>query len=162
MPQMQVEEQLADVIQNNIVAVTIIKSRIIRTMSGRGSIDDIVVDNYRNELKDFYQALPPELAIGYVFNIDRSAPSRANIFYLHLFYLSAMQLLYRRVLLDTNQSKQCDSAKAAIKEGLMASRMAARVLSLMQLEGAIVQICWLCMYASLFKKSSIVHRASES
>jgi hypothetical protein len=139
------EKDLADDIQAEIMKVTVIKSRIIRTMAGGVSLHHFPIDKFRRELRELHQAMPSEIAIGRVFDDQRPSPLRANTFYLHLFYLSAMQLLHRRVILHTEESRQSSSAKEAIREGLVAAKMAARVLSLMRLEGTIVQICWLCM-----------------
>ena len=134
-----------DIIQGQLVKVTIIKATIIRTMDDDGLVDDTAVDKFRQALRSFYEELPSTMAIGTASNVQWPAPLRPNIFYLHLFYLSAMQLLHRRVMANKDRFSHSQTAKAAVREGLMAAKKTARILALMRLEGAIVQLCWLCM-----------------
>src|ERR1700749_5143016 len=121
------------------------KASIIRTMEDDGLADNATIDRFRQAQRSFYKELPSTIAISTVFNVQRPAPLRPNIFYLHLFYLSAMQLLQRCVMANQCRFAQSQTAKAAVKEGLMASKTTARILALMRQEGAIVQLCWLCM-----------------
>lgn len=146
--QVSADGNLSEIIQNEIYKVTAIKAGLIQFKPADSYFDGFTIDNFRQELKDFHQALPSNVSIGILFDAQHASPLRANIFYLHLFYLSAMQLLHRRVISNPEQARMSLSATAAISEGQAAARVAARLLSLMRLEGAIVQLCWLCMFVT--------------
>ena len=134
-----------DSIQGQLVKVTIIKAAIIRATDDNDLTDDATIDRFRHALSVFYEQLPATMAISSIFNVQRPAPLRPNIFYLHLFYLSALQLLHRRIMASHGKYTQSQTAQMAVREGLIAAKTTARILALMRLEGAIVQLCWMCM-----------------
>jgi hypothetical protein len=133
-----------EIIQRELVKIAMIKVKIIRIMATDDLVSDAAIGELRNDLSDFHQKLPAWMRIGSVFDSQRPTPLRRIIFYLHLFFLSAMQLLHRRVMCHPVCFEQSQHAKAAAREGLMAAKMASRVLSLMCLEGTFVQNCWMC------------------
>ena len=133
-----------DIIQRELVKVTIIKAEIIRMTHDENLTDNAVINKFREQLRSFYKQLPQIMSVGSVLDPQKAAPLRPNIYYLHLFYLSAMELIHRRVMANPAKAKESEPAKAAVREGLLAAKMAARIFALMRLEGAIVQICWMC------------------
>jgi hypothetical protein len=79
------------------------------------------------------------------------ATFRPVIFYVHLFYLSAMMLLSRRLIIAyipldaAGRVRLPPEARRAVEEGYQAAETNASVMSLMLQEGKVVQVCWLCM-----------------
>jgi hypothetical protein len=78
---------------------------------------------------------------------QQTTPLRQVIMYFHLFYLSAMQLLHRRTMVNAKHpnSSGRGCTKTGVRDGLMAAKMVARMFALMKQEGYIGQFCWMCM-----------------
>lgn len=136
-----VEEQ--DIIQQELVKVTIIKAKIIRAIPVDGAANDYVIDNFRKELNEIREGLPDWMTMGALISDRQTTPLRRVIMYFHLFFLSAMQLLYRRAMADPMHLNP--GIKNGVRDDLMAAKMVARMLALMNQEGYIGQFCWMCM-----------------
>jgi hypothetical protein len=139
-----------DIVQRELVKVTIIKSRIIRAIPKDGAMSDFVIDSFRQELNAITKGLVDWMTLGALLNSKKPTPLRRIIMYFHMFFLSAMMLLHRRALADLTSLPAVRTAnkKIAVREGLMAAKLAARILALMRQEDCIVQLCWLCIYSS--------------
>ncbi|KAF2095964.1 hypothetical protein NA57DRAFT_59027 [Rhizodiscina lignyota] len=140
-------------IQQELLKVTVMKAKIVRVMASSVPITDPSVGAIRKELKTIHQELPQWLALSSVMDVDmrQDTPFRRLICYLHLFFLSAMMLVHRRVMAhpqDVSSSAGNEHIRAAARDGIMAAKMAARILSMMRDEGAIVQLCWMCIFSS--------------
>jgi hypothetical protein len=144
-----------DIIQQELVKVTITKARIIRAIPDDGGpVDEAVIENFRRDLNEMTERLPEWMTMGALISGRESTPMRRFVMYFHLFFLSAMQLLYRRAITNaTNQSSQSGqlALRTGIRDDLMAAKMVARMLSLMNQEGYIGQFCWMCMCVSAIR-----------
>lgn len=144
-----------DTIRQECVKVTVLKATMIHHLpiAGAPVTEDIVAD-LRGRLSDFHVRLPPLMSLGRIVEYRPDDPVthiRPLLFYAHLFYLSAMMLLARRLIMVHVDAQAIGPPAAtthtsqAIEEGYIAAQMSVRILSLMLSEGRIVQICWLCM-----------------
>jgi hypothetical protein len=139
-----------DIIQRELVKVTIIKSRIVRAIPKDGAMSDFVIDSFRQELNAITKGLADWMTLGALLTSKKPTPLRRIIMYFHLFFLSAMMLLHRRAMVvPTNPpATRTANVEIAVREGLMAAKLAAKILALMREEGSVVQLCWLCIYSS--------------
>jgi len=139
-----------DIIQRELVKVTIIKSRIIRAIPKDGAMSDFVIDSFRQELNAITKGLADWMTLGALLTSKKPTPLRRIIMYFHLFFLSAMMLLYRRAMVVPTNPPATRTANItiAVREGLIAAKLAAKILALMRKEGTVVQLCWLCIYSS--------------
>jgi hypothetical protein len=136
-----------DIIQMEIAKISRIKSRILQQIIKGSETLETDIEGLRSDLKVFHKALPEWIRLASLLDPARSTPLRRIILYLHLFYLSAMQLLHRKIMTrqaDVN-SLHRENARGAVREGLMAAKMSAKILALIGKEGSMVQSCWLCM-----------------
>jgi hypothetical protein len=141
-------------IRHECVKVTIIKACTLHRIPKTAPVPESIIVHFRAELSAFYAQLPDWMSLGNLLS-DGENPLlvqfRPVIFYVHLFHLSAMMLLSRRlviayVALDATGKVQLpEEARAAIQEGFQAARTNARLMDTMMAEGKIVQVCWLCM-----------------
>lgn len=139
-------------IQQEITKITTIKANIVRSMSDTSNIVDATVGHLREELRAFHQQLPSWMAITGIPQVQVATSSRQLIYYLHLFYLSAMTLLHCRIMAardSLHPSTESQHAKAAIRDGLVAAKINARILGMIHKDGSIIELWWMCMSASL-------------
>lgn len=137
-------------VQTEMVKITIMKAKIIRTIYDERVVNDNVIAGFRSELRVIHNKIPEWMSMKVLTVEKKIFPLRKVVMYVHLFYLSAMQLLHRRVMKDftihgTVANHGRDSARQAVVEGVIAAKMAAKFLGVMSSEGSLVQICWLCM-----------------
>jgi len=149
-----VEAPPADMIRRECVKVSIIKAFMLHQIPKNAPVLEAKVSDFRTQLSTFHSQLADWMSLGQLFSEEPSvfqAQFRPVIFYIHLFYLSAMMLLSRRLVIAyvalgaTGQILLPTEARLAIQEGFMAAQTNARVMELMLSEGKVVQVCWLCM-----------------
>jgi hypothetical protein len=138
------------IVQTEMVKITVMKAKIIRRIHDNSVVDDGVIAEFRGELRGIHNDIPDWMSMKVLTDEKRSFPLRRVVMYVHLFYLSAMQLLHRRVMKDvtihqTSAHNGRESARQAVIEGVIAAKMAAKILGLMTSEGTIDTLCWLCM-----------------
>ena len=152
-----------DIVQRELVKVTIIKSRIIRAIPKEGAMSDFIIESFQQELKTITKGLPGWMTLGALLTSRKPTPMRRIIMYFHLFFLSAMMLLHRRAMEIPTSSlaARTENTTKAVQEGLMAAKLAARILALMRQEGSIVQLCWLCIYSSYTAGIIVLQAAAQ-
>jgi hypothetical protein len=143
-----------DMIRRECVKVTIIKAETLHRIPKVGPVPEHIVSYFHTRLQVFHNQLPGWMSLApSIPNEDNNLMTqfRPAIFYVHLFYLSAMMLLARRlvvahVALDaTGKVALPSAAHRAIKDGFVAAQTNAQVLQSMLGECKVVQVCWLCM-----------------
>jgi hypothetical protein len=141
-------------IRRECVKVTIIKAWTLHRIPKTAPVPEILIADFRTELSAFHAQLPDWMSLGHLIAKKDSTPLdqfRPVIFYIHMFYLSAMMLLSRRLVIAyvssnaTGKVQLPKEARMAIQEGFQAAKTNARVMDAMLSEGKIVQLCWLCM-----------------
>ncbi|CAN9110090.1 unnamed protein product [Alternaria alternata] len=160
-----------DMIRRECVKVSIIKASLLRRLPTKAPVLEGTILEYRVRLSRFHARLPDWMSIASLLggeNTELMATFRPVIYYVHLFYLSAMMLLSRRLIiayipLDAIGSVTLPSeAQRAIEEGYQAAETNASVMDLMLQEGKVVQVCWLCIYTSYTAGIMIAHKASQN
>jgi hypothetical protein len=143
-----------DMIRRECVKVSIIKAALLRRMPADSPVPEAITLDFRTQLSKFHADLPPWMGIASLVSGDDGelmTQFRPVIFYVHLFYLSAMMLLARRLVIayipvDTvGRAHLPPEAQRAVEEGYQAAQTNASVMNLMLQEGKVVQVCWLCM-----------------
>jgi hypothetical protein len=141
-------------IRRECVKVTIIKAWTLHRIPVTAPIPEDTISDFRTQLSTFHSQLPEWMSLGWLIASKESplmVQFRPLIFYVHLFYLSAMMLLSRRLVIAyispdmTGKIQLPTEAHMAINEGFLAAHTNAKVLDAMLSEGKIVQVCWLCM-----------------
>jgi hypothetical protein len=143
-----------DMIRQECVKVSIIKAEMLHRIPKNVPAVQDVVTEFRTRLSTFHSRLPDWMSLSHM---PAAGPNelmtqfRPVIFYVHLFYLSAMMLLSRRLViayisLDTvGKVSLPPEARQAIEDGFVAAQTNASVMEMMLSEGKVVQVCWLCM-----------------
>jgi hypothetical protein len=147
-----------DMIRRECVKVSIIKAEMLHRIPKTAPVPREIVLSFHTRLQTFHDQLPSWMSLAQLIAnepSERMTQLRPVIFYVHLFYLSAMMLLSRRLViayvsLDANGEVFLPTeARRAIHDGFEAAKSNAQVMALMVSEGKVVQVCWLCMYVSV-------------
>ncbi|KAE8848976.1 hypothetical protein HRS9122_02992 [Pyrenophora teres f. teres] len=159
-----------DMIRRECIKVSIIKAALLHRLPTRAPVPEVVTLDFRTQLSRFHAQLPEWMTAAKLLGNTGSGlmtTFRPVIFYVHLFYLSAMMLLARRLIiahipLDVLGKVDLPSeAQRAIEEGYHAAQMNASVMNIMLQEGKVVQVCWLCIYTAYTAGVMIAHKATQ-
>ena len=141
-------------IRRECVKVSIIKAALLHRLQTNAPVPEAPTLDFCARLSKFHAQLPEWMTAAKLLGGDDGelmSMFRPVIYYVHLFYLSAMMLLSRRLIiayipLDVVGAVDLPpEARRAIEEGYQAAQMNASVMNLMLQEGKVVQVCWLCM-----------------
>jgi hypothetical protein len=129
--------------------ISIKKGIILRTIGPHAS--NTTIQMLRDDLSSFREEIPNGMTLNHLL-LSTELPSdlRRNVFYMHLFYMSAYMLIYRLILRHgISHANSGDvgppEAHKAAGDGLMAAKHSARILHLLRSRSAILRICWLSM-----------------
>lgn len=134
----------------SLLKAGILKNRLAYKDITTGGMDGII-----KQLEDWYGKLPSDMQLTNLGNFNISPHARWSIYHIHLLYLGAFILVYRRLaaqtirsikagdesLLDTNNS----TVIKLVKLGVEAGRDSARILGLLYADRGIFKRCWLVM-----------------
>ncbi|KAF2828201.1 hypothetical protein CC86DRAFT_320848 [Ophiobolus disseminans] len=146
-----------DMIMRECVKVSIIKALMLHQIPNTSPVPEAKVADFRIQLSTFHSQLADWMSLGQLLSNDPDSlhyQFQPIIFYIHMFYLSAMMLLSRRLVIAyvsqnaTGKVMLPPEARLAIQEGFAAAQTNARVMDLMLSEGKVVQVCWLCIFTS--------------
>jgi hypothetical protein len=141
-----------DMIRRECVKVSIIKAEMLHRIPKIAPVPRDVVLSFHTRLQTFHNQLPAWMSLSQLLAhepSERMTQLRPVIFYVHLFYLSAMMLLSRRLVIAyvasdaTGKVSLPTEAHRAIEDGFEAAQSNAQVMALMVAEGKLVQVCWL-------------------
>jgi hypothetical protein len=136
------------------VKVSIIKAALLHRMPADTPVPEAVTLDFRTQLSRFHAKLPTWMGVASLVGDNDGElirQFRPVIFYVHLFYLSAMMLLARRLTIAyipvdiVGRADLPPEAQRAVEEGYQAAQTNASIMNLMLQEGKVVQVCWLCM-----------------
>jgi hypothetical protein len=156
LPDVQSNEKMLpeDILQANMLKICAIKARIFHAFGGRGHTKASELRALQEELQAFHSELPGWMTMDQLLAAESNESLRSIIFYVHLFYLSATMLLHRKLLSKLVSVEEQspvpinnvpEHIQQGIADGLLAAKTAARLFNLLQADGNIAQICWLCM-----------------
>jgi hypothetical protein len=141
-------------IRRECVKVSIIKAEMLHKVSKTSPVPEYIVSEFQERLQTFHIKLPEWMGFHQLIvneQIEFMNEFRPVIYYVHLFYLSAMMLLSRRlsiayIALDASGNVTLPpNAHRAIRDGFVAAQQNAVIMESMLTEGKVVQVCWLCM-----------------
>ena len=116
------------------------------------------VESIVRDLQDWYDRLAPELRLERMGEVDMPLEARCSLFHVHLLYLGAIMLLYRRVASQYLQFWNIEPEQETLpgvhrdriaeysERALLAATNSARILKLSLDEGGVFKRCWLVMF----------------
>jgi hypothetical protein len=140
---------MIDVLQQNLAKITLLKASILRAAACFRTLPPAVLTQLCTDLESWRLNLPDFMRLeALVISSDISPDRRRLIFYMHLFYMSAIMLKARAVLARQGVVASyfmIPERRAAVSEGIYAARNSARLLGLIYDENAVVKNCWVTM-----------------
>jgi hypothetical protein len=141
-------------IRRECVKLSIIKAEMLLTIPKTAPVSEEIVFKLQSRLQVFHDELPDWMGFHPLITNEQSDLMnrlRPVIYYVHLFFLSALMLLSRRliiayVVLDaTGRISLPSDSYQAIRDGFVAAQQIASIIEFMLSEGKVVQMCWLYM-----------------
>lgn len=159
-----------DIIRRECVKVSIIKAEMLHRIAKTVPVPEGSVTDFLHRLEQFHGQLPDWMTLRQLIANEESelmTQFRPVIFYVHLFYLSAIMLLSRRLVIaympldSIGTVSVLAEAQRAIRDGFVAAQTIAWVMESMLAEGKVVQVCWLCIFTSYTAGVMVAYEAAQ-
>jgi len=137
--------------------ITLLKSQILRMHLAFKEVAAPTVQSIMLELQNWYDQLPDAMRLHSASEADLPVEVARSIFYVHLLYLGAIMLVYRRVVTQYIRSladrgdhdilpNPLDAIVSAVSnDGVTAAATSARILRYLLESSGIFKRCWLIM-----------------
>jgi hypothetical protein len=147
-------------VQTELAKICILKANILRMQLAFRNLTILSIEAIIRDLQRWYDDLPVQLQIGYAGREDLPVETRRSILHVHLLYLGAIMLLYRRIASNFAMSytaRKDDNlhykpmAKLLHSHGtetVLAAHSSARILKILLDDGSVFKRCWLVMWVS--------------
>lgn len=150
LPDCTEQNVVIDMLQQSMARITVIKANILRTVACFRVLSPATLRRMQEDLDSWRSNLPPYMRLEALVKPAEVTPDqRRVIFYMHLFYMSALILKARALLSNQRVAASLSTyhpeVNAAIVDGLHAARNSARLLRTIYIENAVVKNCWLTM-----------------
>lgn len=137
--------------------ICLLKAEILRMHLVFKSLTEPAMQAIRRDLQDWYEELPESMRIGVTTHESLPVGTRRAIMYLHLLYLGAIMLLYRRVATQflesfaigvPSSSLHMQPSEAFVHhsaDAVQAASTSARIVKRLLEDDGIFKHCWLVM-----------------
>jgi hypothetical protein len=134
--------------------ISMLKADILRMHLAFKDLTDLALESIMADLQEWYHRLPPSMSLATLGESTLPDAVRRSIYYVHLLYLGAIMLLYRRVASQFNRTKVADDKRGKrfeqlmlnhAEEGVLAAKTSSRVLNLLLGQVGCFKRCWVIM-----------------
>jgi hypothetical protein len=148
------------VVQTELAKICILKADILRMQLAHEDLTAQSIETVIADLQRWYAELPEVLRIGYAGREDLNTETRRSILQIHLLYLGASMLLYRRIAskfampycVRKDDDVRYETMEKLLNrhstETVMAAHASARILKLLLDDNGVFKRCWLVMWVS--------------
>ncbi|KAI0865038.1 hypothetical protein F4860DRAFT_510195 [Xylaria cubensis] len=169
--QLQIENQgnISEVVQTEMTKIAFIQAKILHMNLAFKYLAIEPLNSMIQDLQDWYHKLPPQMQLQSLSEQDIPVEARRSTYHVHLLYLGAHMLLFRRIVAEHVQTRQPDtnvsplwhpSSDLLSRQGpnaLLAANSSARVVKLLLDEKGVFQRCWLIIFQSYTSCIIIMH-----
>jgi len=92
------EHAFEDIVQMNLAKIGVIKANILYKFGLFREMTLLSLESFMNELRDWYTALPTDMALSSIAKPSMSVSLKSTILFAHLLYLGAIMLIYRCII----------------------------------------------------------------
>ena len=155
LPASCLEADFVIVVQTELAKICLIKADILRMHLAFKELTLLSIDPIRKDIQGWYQDMPCEMRLDYAGRADLPLETRRSILYVHLLYLGAIMLLYRRLASQLIRSLYVEKDRDILKnpmgellnthcnEGVLAACSSARILKIMLEDECVYKRCWI-------------------
>lgn len=137
--------------------ICLLKAEILRMHLVFKDLTSPAVHSIKRDLQAWYEELPENLQLEKTAHENVAIGTRRSILHLHMLYLGAIMLLYRRVATQFLQSYAIggqnslhmhprDAFVQQSAEAILAASTSARIVKLLLEDDGVFKHCWLVMY----------------
>ncbi|KAL0260079.1 hypothetical protein SLS55_005824 [Diplodia seriata] len=168
-------QDAAEFFRTEFTKISILKAKILNT-AATPDLSQRTIDDIRHDLQRWYDSLPPQWGLARNLQTDTDhSPTRITTSYLHLLHLGAIMLLHRRIVSNHRRLMRTQEADdpgrapleaniqgsaaelLAVRDGVTAARLSARLLALIMAEGGITRHCWICIFQSYMSCCTLLY-----
>ncbi|KAK0720194.1 hypothetical protein B0H67DRAFT_178870 [Lasiosphaeris hirsuta] len=166
--------EIGEIVQAEMTKICMLKAEVLRMHLASKELTNTGIDCVMNALQDWHGRLPQQMHLSNLGRQDLTDQVRRSIFHVHLLYLGAIILLYRRVACQFVQSynlggqldnSTADKSRARLldhaEKGIIAARHSARILGLLLAERGIFRRCWLVIFQSHTACVALLHSVAQ-
>ncbi|KAK0652714.1 hypothetical protein B0T16DRAFT_104773 [Cercophora newfieldiana] len=166
---------IGEIAQAEMTKISLLQAQVLRAHLALKVLTNEALESALQVLQAWHETLPPQLLLTNLAQADLDAQDRRTLFYVHLLYLGAIILVYRRIIsqavqdsqavgnVDKNTSRQpVDNALLSYADnGMFAAKYTARILGLLLAEQGIIQRCWLVIFQAHTSCIVILHTVAQ-
>ncbi|KAK0739462.1 hypothetical protein B0T21DRAFT_382490 [Apiosordaria backusii] len=164
-------KEIGEIVQAEMTKISLLKAGILKNRLAFKEITAGGMDGIIKELEEWHLRLPPQMQLLNLGKFNTPAGVRWSIYHVHLLYLGAFMLVYRRLaaqcirfyksgdegLLDTRNL----TVIKLVKQGVEAGRDSARILGLLFNDRGIFKRCWLVIFQCHTSCVVILHSVAQ-
>ncbi|KAK4171206.1 hypothetical protein QBC36DRAFT_199828 [Triangularia setosa] len=164
-------KEIGEIVQTEMTKISLLKAGILKNRLAYKEITTGGMDGIIKELEEWHGRLPPEMQLPTLGNFDISPHVRWSIYHVHLLYLGAFMLVYRRLAAQSIRSYKageeglldtCNlTVVKLVKQGVEAARDSARILGLLYTDRGIFKRCWLVIFQCHTSCVVILHSVAQ-
>ncbi|KAB5531158.1 hypothetical protein GE09DRAFT_1145996 [Coniochaeta sp. 2T2.1] len=160
---------IIDTVQVEMTKISMLKANILRMHLAFKDLTELAVQAIMTDLQEWYHKLPKEMALATLGQSDLPDSVRRSIYYVHLLYLGAIMLLYRRVASQYNRSvaegNDADGQQKFFEQlmlnhaeqGVLAAKTSSRILGLLLNQVGCFKRCWVVIFQSYTSCVVLLH-----
>ncbi|OTA67983.1 hypothetical protein K449DRAFT_419666 [Hypoxylon sp. EC38] len=164
---------VSETVQIEMTKISILKAHILRMHLTFKELTLPTIQSIVQELQQWYDGMPPVMHLNSLGQEDISLESKRSIYHVHLLYLGANMLLFRRIASQLVRSSVVGLAKGVLwapceemltdqsGRALSAANSSARIVKLLLDDNGVFKRCWLIIFQTYTSCVIILHAVSQ-
>ncbi|KAF5132903.1 hypothetical protein E5D57_003525 [Metarhizium anisopliae] len=157
------------VVQTEMARICLLKAEILRMHLVFKDLTSLAVETIRGDLQSWYGELPEPMRLGVTAHEDLPVGTKRSILHLHMLYLGAIMLLYRRVATQFLQSYAVGGLGGSLHlhpreafvqqsaEAVLAASTSASIVKLLLDDDGVFKHCWLVIFQTYTACTILLH-----
>ncbi|KAI1370412.1 hypothetical protein F4677DRAFT_465486 [Hypoxylon crocopeplum] len=161
---------ISEIVQTEMVKIAMLKAHILQMHLAFKDITLLAVQSIMQDLQNWYDRMPQEMNLDSLGRENLPPEAKRSICHVHLLYLGANMLLFRRIASQMVRSsvgqgvlwRPCEKVLTEQRErALLAARSSARIVKLLVDDNAVFKRCWLVIFQTYTSCVIILHGVSQ-
>ncbi|EON97269.1 putative nitrate assimilation regulatory protein nira protein [Phaeoacremonium minimum UCRPA7] len=163
---------LADLVQSELTKISILKADILRLNLLFKDLSFLTIETILLDLREWHAQLPSLMHLHNVQNASLPWNLRLTIYHVHLLYLGAFMLLYRRIASQivknrgipgdrTLPSRPSKELVGCAEEGVLSAKSTARILGTLMADNGVFKKCWLVIYQAYTACTVVLYSVAQ-